>query len=107
MVEYAVQLDIVFHSLSDPIRRDILRRVANRELSVGELVSQYSVSFAAISKHLKVLERANMIRKRTEGRRHMIALNPAALKEADEYLEQYRRMWQSRYDKLELLLHDK
>jgi DNA-binding transcriptional ArsR family regulator len=106
MVEYTMQLDIVFHSLSDPIRRDILRRVAHCELSVGELVGHYDVSFAAISKHLKVLEYAKMIRKRKEGRRHMVALNPMALKQADEYLEQYRQMWQSRYDKLDVLLKD-
>lgn len=106
MVEYSLQLDTVFHSLSDPIRRDILRRVADCELSVGELVEQYEVSFAAISKHLKVLEQARMIRKRKEGRKHMVALRPEALKQADDYLEQYRRMWHSRYDKLDALLKE-
>ncbi|HEX8763088.1 MAG TPA: metalloregulator ArsR/SmtB family transcription factor [Candidatus Saccharimonadales bacterium] len=103
MVEYTA-LDSIFHSLSDPIRRDILRRLTGHELSVGQLVQQYDVSFAAISKHLKVLEAARLIRKRREGRKQMIALDEAALKEADQYLEQYRQMWHGRYDKLDALL---
>lgn len=106
MVEYTVQLDDVFHSLSDPIRRDILRRVTRCELSVGELVKNYDVSFAAISKHLKVLERSKLIRKRKEGRNNMVTISPAALRSADEYLEQYRQMWESRYNKLDLLIKE-
>lgn len=106
MVEYVMTLDTIFHSLSDPIRRDILRHVADRELSVGELVERYEVSFAAISKHLNVLERARLIRKRKDGRKQMIALDAAALKEADRYLEQYRHMWHSRFDKLDALLKE-
>ena len=61
MVEYNSHLDSLFHSLSDPIRRDILHRVAREESSVGELVSHYNISFAAISKHLKVLEKSQLI----------------------------------------------
>lgn len=83
-----------------------MSRVALREYSVGELVAYYHVSFAAISKHLKVLEEACLIRKRKEGRYHMVSLAPGALKSADEYLEQYRVMWQSRHDKLEALLSE-
>lgn len=97
-------LDTIFSSLADPTRRDILTRVARAELSVGELVTRYDMSFAAISKHLKVLERARLITKRKEGKKHMVSLAPGALKSADEYLEQYRLMWQSRHDKLDQLL---
>jgi len=104
MVEYTLQLDSVFASLADPTRRDILARVARCELSVGELVENYSMSFAAISKHLKVMERAKLVVKRKDGKKHMISLAPHALMSADEYLEQYRSMWQSRYDKLEKLI---
>ena len=104
MVEYTYQLDSIFNSLADPIRRDILAKVARGEYSVGELVSFYGVSFAAISKHLKVLEEACLIRKRKEGRKHMVSLAPGALRSADEYLEQYRQTWQDRYDKMEALL---
>jgi DNA-binding transcriptional ArsR family regulator len=106
MVEYTLQLDSVFHSLSDPIRRDILERVTHRELSVGELVKKYDVSFAAISKHLKVLEKARLIHKRKEGRKYMVTLDAKAMKQADEYLEQYRLMWQGRVNKLNALLQE-
>ena len=106
MVEYTYQLDTIFGSLSDPIRRDILATVARYEHSVGDLVARYDVSFAAISKHLKVLEEACLIRKRREGRKQMVSLAPGALRSADEYLEQYRRQWQSRYDKLDVVLNE-
>jgi DNA-binding transcriptional ArsR family regulator len=104
MVEYTLQLDSIFASLSDPTRRDILARVAQGESSIGDLVKRYNVSFAAISKHLMIMERAKLVVKRKEGRKQMVSLAPDALKSADEYLEQYRQMWQSRYDKLDALI---
>lgn len=104
MVEYKRQLDSIFASLSDPTRRDILTRVAYGELSVGELVKKYDISFAAISKHLMVMERARLVIKRREGRKQMVSLAPDALRGVDEYLEQYRQMWQGRYDKLDGLI---
>lgn len=106
MVEQTMHLDAIFSSLADPTRRDILSRVAQAELSVGELVDKYHVSFAAISKHLKVLERANLITKRKEGNKHMVTLAPHALKSADAYLEQYRQMWEQRFIKLDELLKE-
>lgn len=106
MVEYTFQLDSIFGSLADGTRRDILQRVARAEYSVGELVAHYDMSFAAISKHLKVLEAANLIRKRKEGKKHMVSLAPGALKSADEYLEQYRQMWQQRFNQLEALIKE-
>lgn len=106
MVEYVSQLDSVFYCLSDPIRRDILGRVSQCELSVGELAQKYDVSFAAISKHIGVLYEARLVRKRKEGKRQMVALAPAAMQEADQYLEQYRQTWQSRHDKLNKLLQE-
>jgi DNA-binding transcriptional ArsR family regulator len=74
---------------------------------VGELVENYDVSFAAISKHLKVLEKARLIHKRKEGRKYMVALDARAMEEADKYLEQYRQMWDQRFNKLDALLKDK
>lgn len=106
MVEYTLQLNSIFHSLADPTRRDILRRIIEGEVSVGELVDHYNISFAAVSKHLKVLEKAKLIHKRKDGRKYMVTLKPETLKEADEYLEQYRRMWQGRHDKLDSLLKE-
>lgn len=106
MVEYSMHIDSVFHALADPTRRDILERVARAELSVGELVDKYTVSFAAISKHLSVLENARLIRKRKEGRKQFVSIETEALKTADQYLARYRDMWESRYNKLDKLLQE-
>lgn len=104
MVNYSLSLDSIFHSLSDGIRRDILHRLTDGELSIGELAEKYNVSFVAISKHIKVLEQAKLIYKRKDGRKQLITLAPDALESVDHYLEQYRQMWQSRHDKLDALL---
>lgn len=104
MVNNSLQLDSIFHCLADPTRRDILDAILTRDRTVGELVERYSISFPAVSKHLKVLEKANLIRKQKRGRVNMVSLAPETLKEADEYLDQYRLIWQSRHDKLEILL---
>lgn len=104
MVEHDARLDLVFGSLSDTTRRDILRRIAKEELSVGEIASSYDISFAAVSKHLVVLERARLITKRREGKLHIAALSPAPLTEASKHLERYRDIWESRLDRLEKYL---
>ena len=109
MVEQAqrfIELDSIFHSLADPTRRDILSRVARAEYSIGELVENYNMSFAAISKHLNVLERAKLIVKRREGKKQMVSLAPGALMTADEYLEQYRQLWEQKFNKLDVLLKE-
>ncbi|HEU5005166.1 MAG TPA: metalloregulator ArsR/SmtB family transcription factor [Candidatus Saccharimonadales bacterium] len=106
MVEYTFQLDSVFGALADPTRRDILRRVATKELSVGEVAGNYELSFAAISKHLKVLEKAKMIVKRRHGKQQFVALSPSALKSADDYLEWYRKLWEDRLDALDKYLKE-
>ncbi|MDP3964483.1 MAG: metalloregulator ArsR/SmtB family transcription factor [bacterium] len=101
MVEYSIQLNSVFSSLADPTRRDILRRVARKELSVSEIAQSYKLTFAAVSKHLTMLEKARLIHKRQEGRQHMISLSPRALKGAATYLRHYDGMWRGRLDSLE------
>ena len=106
MVEYNLYLNNIFASLADPTRRDIIARVAHKEHSVGDLVSQYNVSFAAISKHLKVLEGAKLIIKRKEGKKQMVTLAPDALRNADEYLEQYRQTWEQKFNKLDAILRE-
>lgn len=106
MVEYAFQLDSVFGALADPTRRDILRRVAAKELSVGEIAQRYDLTFAAVSKHLKVLEKAEMIVKHRHGKQQLVALSPDALKSADDYLEWYRRTWETRLDSLDKFLKE-
>lgn len=106
MVEYMLSLDSIFSSLSDPTRRDILRRLIGQELSVGEVAKYYDLTFAAVSKHLKVLERAKLITKRRRGKEQMVTAAPEALKEAADYLEHYRLMWEGRYAALDSLLKD-
>jgi DNA-binding transcriptional ArsR family regulator len=106
MVERMMELDFIFGSLADPTRRDILTRVAHAELSISEIAHNYDVSFAAISKHLNVLEKAKLIVKRREGKNHMVTLAPGALMSADEYLEQYRQIWEQKFNKLDALLKE-
>ena len=102
-----MNLDSIFGSLADPIRRDILRRVMNCELNVSEIALPYSVSLAAVSKHLKILERAQLITKRRKGKEQFVAISPAALQQADEYINQYASLWNGRFDRLEAYLNEK
>lgn len=101
MVEYTLQLDSVFGSLADPTRRDILRRVARCELSVSEIANSYDISLAAVSKHLKVLEKAKLVIKRRRGKQQLVRATPQTLADAERYLEQYRQIWEERLDALE------
>ncbi|MGZ5929570.1 MAG: ArsR/SmtB family transcription factor [Rhizomicrobium sp.] len=104
MIERNARLDAIFGSLADTTRRDILRRVAGRELSVGEIASSYDFSLAAVSKHLIVLEQARLVTKRREGKLQIVGLSPATLTGAAKHLEHYRDIWESRLDRLEKYL---
>lgn len=106
MVEYTLSLDSVFGALSDPTRRDILTRVSNRELSITEVAKTYDLTFAAVSKHLKVLETASLIIKRRRGKQQMVHTSPQALADASNYLESYRQLWENRFDSLDKLLKE-
>lgn len=101
MVERNAYLDSVFGSLADPTRRDILQRVANQELSISEIAAHYKLTFAAISKHLKILEQAQLIRKRRLGKQQLVQADPKALQEASEYMQQYKQLWEARLDRLD------
>lgn len=107
MVECNPHLDLVFASLADATRRDILQRVAARALSVGEIASSYDISLAAVSKHLVVLERAGLVAKRREGKQQIATLSPPALADASAHLERYRQIWESSLDRLESYLEQK
>lgn len=106
MVELSLDLDLIFGSLSHHIRRDILKRAveSQREMSVGELAEPYNLTFAAISKHLKVLEKAKLIIKRRRGKEQVIQLSPEAFKDAAAYLQEYEKLWNDRFDRLEQYL---
>src|SRR5205085_1776332 len=100
------RLDAIFGSLADTTRRDILRRVAGRELSVGEIASSYDISLAAVSKHLVVLEKARLVTKRREGKLQLVEYSPAAVTAASNHLERYRDIWEGSLDKLEKYLKE-
>jgi DNA-binding transcriptional ArsR family regulator len=106
MVEYNMQLDLVFSSLSDPTRRDIIRRVSLAEQTVNQIAEQYKMSLAAVSKHIKILEKAKLITKRQNGREHIISAEPKALKTAYDYIKQYEKLWNDRFDRLEQVLKE-
>ena len=100
----AARLDATFAALADPTRRAILARLAAGEASVRELGEPFSISQAAISKHLKVLERAGLISNGREAQRRPRRLEAAPLAEANEWLERYRQFWEDSYGRLDVLL---
>src|ERR671912_571475 len=107
MVEFdSLQLDTVFHALSDATRRGMLSRLALGERSVGELAEPFAMSFAGASKHVKVLEEAGLIRREVRGRTHICRLEPGPLASADAWLRHYEQFWTERLDALERLLRD-
>src|SRR5215831_18047312 len=97
-------LDATFSALADPTRRAILARLARGEASVLELAEPFDMSQPAVSKHLKVLERAGLISRGRDAQRRPCRLEAAPLAEADEWLEEYREYWQANFDKLDSLL---
>lgn len=96
-------MDCVFHALAHDARRDMLRRLAGHELTVGELAEPLAMSLAAASKHIRVLERAGLVRRTVDGRRHVCGLEPAPLASAAAWLRFYERYWTERLDALEEL----
>jgi DNA-binding transcriptional ArsR family regulator len=95
------QLDSTFAALADPTRRAILARLASGETSVSELAEPFEMSLPAISKHLKVLQRAGLIERSREAQWRPCRLAAGPLKEASEWLESYRRFWEESFDRLE------
>jgi DNA-binding transcriptional ArsR family regulator len=100
------RLSLTFHALSDPTRRAILSRLADGPASVNELAAPFSMSLPAVSKHLKVLERAQLISRGKEAQWRPCKLEAAPLGEADAWMEQYRAMWEARFDRLDQYLQE-
>ncbi len=94
-------LNTVFKSLSDPTRRDILSRLQQREHTISELVTRYDMSFAAVAKHVKVLESARLITKRRNGKEQVITINGNHFDMASNYLQGFAKQWSDRLDRLE------
>ncbi|MEX0627746.1 MAG: metalloregulator ArsR/SmtB family transcription factor [Cucumibacter sp.] len=100
------QLDATFAALADPTRRAILARLATGEASVGELAEPFAMSQPAVSKHLKVLERAGLISRSRDAQRRPRKLEGAPLAEAVAWLETYRKFWEGRFRQLDAPLDE-
>jgi DNA-binding transcriptional ArsR family regulator len=105
-MELSTELDATFAALADPTRRAILARLATGEASVAELAEPFAMSQPAVSKHLKVLERAGLVSRGRDAQRRPRRLEPRALAEASEWLEEYRRLWEKRYRRLDSVLDE-
>ena len=100
------RLDATFMALADPTRRAILARLAKGEATVMELVTPFRMSQPAISKHLKVLERAGLISRGRDAQKRPCRLEAEPLAEANEWLEGYRQLWEANFDRLDDLLEE-
>jgi DNA-binding transcriptional ArsR family regulator len=107
MVNYSGQsLDRVFHALAHPARRAMLRRLAGGERNLTELAAPLRMSFPAASKHVRVLERARLVRRRVIGRTHLCQIEGKPLAQANHWLENYRRIWEPNFQRLDSLLDE-
>ena len=102
----ADQLSTTFAALADPTRRAILARLASGEFSVTELAEPFDMSLPAVSKHLRVLERAGLIARGREAQWRPCRLEAAPLKEVADWTERYRHIWEQRFDRLETYLQE-
>jgi DNA-binding transcriptional ArsR family regulator len=106
MVTNNHQLDLTFGALADPTRRAILARLAEGDSTVGDLARPFEISRPAISKHLRVLERAGLVRRARDGRLSRCGLDASPMREAADWVEQYRQFWERQLDALARYLED-
>lgn len=98
------EIDRVFQALAAATRRDILRRTIEAECSVSVLAREYDMSFAAVQKHIAVLEAAGLVIKRAEGRERLVRADPTMIARARALLDRYEALWRARIDRLDALL---
>jgi DNA-binding transcriptional ArsR family regulator len=101
------EVDRLFHALADRTRRDIVHRTATDACSVSALARHYDMSFAAVQKHVAVLERADLVRKTRRGREQLVRTNIAALRTAQTLLDELEALWRDRLDRFECVLGDR
>jgi len=99
-------VDRIFRALADATRRDIVRRALIGEATVSQLAQDYAMSFAAVQKHVAVLERAGLVTKKPHGRERLVRGNPAVIQHAQALLDSYEQLWRSRISRLDTLLAD-
>ena len=100
------EVDRIFRALADATRRDIVRRTLAGEASVSELATAYDMSWAAVQKHVAVLEGAGLVTKEARGRERIVRGNPAQIQRAQALLDSYEQIWRSRIERLDALLED-
>ena len=105
-MQTAAALDETMLALADPTRRAILKRLARGEARVTDLAAPFDMTLNAVSKHIRVLERARLVRRRREGREHFLSFNPKPLDEAALWIERQRNFWNARLDALERALRE-
>ncbi len=98
------EVDRIFRALADATRRDILRRTMAAEASVSRLAAAYDMSFAAVQKHVAVLDEAGLVTKQPRGRERIIRGNPETIRKAQDLLDRYEEIWRCRIDQLDALL---
>ena len=106
VVDQEVDAGRVFGALADPTRRDILRRVLREESSVSALAHRYAMSFAAVQKHVAVLEKAGLVSKETRGRERLVRGEVATVRSAAQVLDELEEIWRGRLDRIDALLND-
>jgi len=107
-MSFALDVDRVFAALADPTRRDIVRRAIDGEEGVAELADHYPMSFAAVQKHIAVLERSGLVTKQRIGRRKVVRTNVEGLRVARRLLDRYEELWRGRLDRMtDLITHTK
>jgi len=100
------QLNLVFSALADPTRRGMMARLATGETNVSTLAEDHKMSQPAISKHLRVLERAGLVQRTKRGRQHFIRVDPRPIEEAHSWIGHYARFWKAQFDDVEAYLSD-
>ena len=95
-----VHLDQTMMALADPTRRAILKHLSQKEARVTEIAQPFNMSLNAVSKHILILERARLVHRRRQGREHFLSASPEPLNEAADWIDEYRRTWEERLDRL-------
>jgi len=103
----AYDLDLIFHALSDPTRRAILKTLTRHERPISAVAKPFEMSLAAVSKHVKVLERARLVERTRRGSFSYLSLNGKAMHSAGQWLDHYRAIWEERLENLAQLLEKK
>lgn len=102
----SARLDDTLLGLADPTRRAILAQLADGDARVTDVAAQFSISLNSVSKHIRMLERAGLVRRRVQGREHMLSLDPSSLDEAAQWIDAQRKLWKHRLRKLDALLRE-